>query len=260
MPYLPNQYRSAQVPGQYNSGAASYIANYGPNASQTTTNPLTMTGPASPPTARSHTRGSHVRPPSRSDSGVNSIPSMPNEVGSGGAPRPTTAPVRPAVPVRPPTVAGPSFSTSAPDDPRLTGLADRYGRYLDDFESGTGKIMDIAGSKLRDAREGGRKALAQSEKFRGVASSGAMGDYETETQGQLSGTLADIAVNREREYGAAMRGAVPMYRAPRELNLQERSIGINAYNAQNAAQQGAFAQMMALMDRLPDWLGQGASF
>jgi hypothetical protein len=154
-------------------------------------------------------------------------------------------------------------TVTAQTNPMLDALTTRYGSYLDNLEGNTGRIMDIAGSKLRDAREGGRNALQQSEGFRGVSSSNRLGQYDTATQRGVQGAIADITTAREGTLGNALQGAVGVARAPAELALAEKQFGLQTANAQQANVNNQFNQLMALLNatrQSPIYSGYGTDF
>lgn len=150
----------------------------------------------------------------------------------------------------PPTVPSQPLNITAQRSPALEGLRNRYDKYLNDLSGGqmTGRIMDIAGSKARDIREGGRNALIQSEGQRGVASSPALAQYDAETARGQQAALADVATKREQMLGDAIRGGTGVEGAPEDMALREKGFGLQTWQAQNAANMDAFQAFMALLN------------
>lgn len=132
--------------------------------------------------------------------------------------------------------AAPPLNLQAQVNPQLQALQGRYSNYLTGLEDNTGRIMDQAGSRFADLREGGASRLAASEANRGIASSNRMGQYQAETSRGQQQVVGDIANAREGMLGSALQGGVGVYGAPEQMAMQEKQLGLNAYNAQNAAQ------------------------
>lgn len=153
-----------------------------------------------------------------------------------------------AMPPIPSLGPAPGINVTASTYPALEALQERYNKYLGGLETNTGQIMDQAGSRLRDAREGGKRSLQQSQGARGVASSPADSRYEADTQRGVQGAISDIATERERTLGAALQGGLGIARGPADLALSEKGLGINAYQAQQQAQIGQFNAWLALLN------------
>jgi hypothetical protein len=144
--------------------------------------------------------------------------------------------------------SAPGVNLTASSNPALEALSERYKKYLDNLEGNTGQIMDQAGQRLRDAREGGRQSLMQTQGLRGVSSSPATAKYEADTQRGVQGAISDIATERERTLGAALGGGVGVFGAPANLALQEKGLGLNAWQAQQQAQMNQFQMWQALLN------------
>lgn len=146
----------------------------------------------------------------------------------------------------------PSLSLTANTNQALEALRSRYGKHLDNLENDTGQIMDTAGSRIRDAREGGRRALQENSMFRGAASDPALSSYESETTGLVAKGIADTAAQREANLTGALQGGVSVMGAPEEQALREKGLGVSAYtaeqNARAAANNTAFNQYLALLN------------
>lgn len=167
--------------------------------------------------------------------------------GGGYVPPMPPPPIYNPPPIPPPPTPEP-LQLSAQEDPNLVGLGNDYKKYISDLQSGTGRIMDIAGSRLRDAREGGRKALSEDAAMRGVDDSKLLEDYDTETQGGVSKALADITTDRERTLGGALQGGVSVFGAPKQLALQEKGLGLQAWQANNAASNQSWQNILSLIN------------
>lgn len=150
-------------------------------------------------------------------------------------------------PLPPPPPAPEPIQLSAELDPNLTGLGDDYKAYIRSLTSNSGKIMDLAGSRMRDSREGGRKALRESAALRGVDDSKSLASYDAETQGNVTRAVADTATERERTLGAALQGGVNVFGAPKQLALQEKGLGLSAWTANQAANNQNWSSYLALL-------------
>jgi hypothetical protein len=143
------------------------------------------------------------------------------------------------------------LSQTAQTYPELEALQGRYNRHLDDLQNNTGHVMDVMGTKMRDAREGGRENLRQANTFAGRASTPETSNYESNTQRGVQSTLADVANDRERQLTGALQGGLGIARAPADLALAEKGYGLQAYQAQTqAANQKAQLDLQALMAML----------
>jgi len=136
---------------------------------------------------------------------------------------------------------------TAQTNPALDALQGRYDKYLDNLEGNTGRIMDIAGSRLRDAREGGRTSLQASEALRGVGSSNRLGGYDAATTRGEQGAIADITTERERTLGGALQGGLGIAKAPGDMALAEKGLGIQAAGQQQQAANQQLQAWLALL-------------
>jgi hypothetical protein len=142
----------------------------------------------------------------------------------------------------------PGLSLQAQTYPELEALQQKYNSHLDDLKNNTGHVMDVMGTKMRDAREGGKESLRQANAFAGRASTPANAAYEAQTQRGVQSTLADVANDRERQLTSALQGGLGIARAPAELALSEKGLGLQAYQAQTqAANQSAQMNLQALL-------------
>lgn len=120
-------------------------------------------------------------------------------------------------------------------DPRLEELVGMERGYLGDLKEGTGRIQDITAGRLRDVREGGRKAVQNSAAFRGVDDEHALTSYDAETARGEQSALADVATGREALMGSALQGALGIFAAPGQNALAQQANQIGAFQANNAA-------------------------
>lgn len=146
-----------------------------------------------------------------------------------------------------PTASQP-LTLSAQTNPALDSLLAQQNKYISDLQSGTGLAMDVAGQKMRDAAEGSKAALGQSEGFRGVRSSNRMAGLEAETNRNVTKAIGDVASERERMLGAAIQGGLGIARAPGEMALAEKSLGLNAFQAQRQSEAQDLSAFMALLN------------
>ncbi len=142
------------------------------------------------------------------------------------------------------------LTVSAQTNPALNALLQKYNKNLGDIQAGTGHEMDVMGQKLRDAREGGRQAIQQSNVQRGVASSPDLANYEAQTQRGVQSTLADVEQARQKEYTDALSGALPITEAPADLALREKGEDLQAYAAEQAAKNSAFTNFLSLLNTM----------
>jgi hypothetical protein len=224
---------------------------------------------------------SQTLPAGHGSTGQTQIPTLPTATGSMGGGATAGFGVRPGSGVvfsRPaggPVMGGgfggmmpnfggppPGINISAQNNPALEALQARYDKYLNGLEANSGQIMDQAGSRLRDAREGGLKTLTQTQGLRGVASSPATAKYEADTQRGVQSAIADITTDRERTLGAALTGGLGIARAPGEMALAEKGLGINAFQAQSAANMQQFQAWLALLNAQRDspMMGSGGGY
>jgi hypothetical protein len=136
---------------------------------------------------------------------------------------------------------------TAQTNPALDALQGRYDKYLNGLEGNTGRIMDIAGSRLRDAREGGRTSLQASEALRGVGTSNRVGNYDAATTRGEQGAIADITTQRENTLGSALQGGLGIAKAPADLALQEKGLGLQAAAQQQQAANQQLQAWLALL-------------
>jgi hypothetical protein len=149
-----------------------------------------------------------------------------------------------------PTTPGGSsaLTLKADTNASLEALRNRYGTHLDNISGNTGHFMDLAGSRIRDAREGGRAALQQDSMFAGKASDPSLAQYDAATTGQVAGAVADVAAQRENQLTGALQGGVNVMGAPEDQALREKQLQVNAYQAQNAANNQNFSSWLALLN------------
>jgi hypothetical protein len=136
---------------------------------------------------------------------------------------------------------------TAQTSPALDALQGRYDKYLSGLESNTGRIMDIAGSKLRDIREGGRTSLQASEALRGIGSSNRVANYDAATARSQQGAIADITTQREGTLGAALQGGLGIAKAPADLALSEKGLQLSAAAQQQQAANSSLQAYLSLL-------------
>lgn len=207
--------------GQAHGGSTSYLNNY--------SRPAATAAPTARPAAPAYAGPA------------------PSYAGGGGA-----AAAPPPPPPAAASGAGGALTLHADTNQALSALSGRYGKHLDNLEGNTGHIMDTAASRIRDVREGGRRALQEDALFANKASDPGLASYEAGTSGLQAGAIADIAQGREANLTNALVGGVGVMGAPAEMALKEKGTQIAAYNAENAAKSAvsnmAFQQWMALLN------------
>jgi len=137
-----------------------------------------------------------------------------------------------------PTVRAPRVNVSAQKSPELTGLLDRHTKHLDRLEAGKGRNMEIAGTKMRDLREGMRKQFG-STRGRTPAQ---MAAFDAETQRSVVGGEAKMAMGATDLYGKELRGGKDLAEAPSKLALEEKKFGLDMMMARDRANHEAWAR------------------
>lgn len=163
-------------------------------------------------------------------------------------------------------------------DPNLQTQVDRLGQRLS--ADTTNRAIDRAGSAIKDAAAGRQTALTSSLARRGLSGSGVeaseRGKIAAQAQRAQAGAAADISLGRERDLDALTLGGQGIMSAPGQYSLAregqtnnfllgglqaaaepgrqalaDRQLGLQQWQAQNAAEQGAqdrqLSQWLALM-------------
>jgi hypothetical protein len=174
--------------------------------------------------------------------GVRQLPTYGSQSGGGGG-----------------DAAAPSFQTETNYDPRLENLANKVEGRLNDPEGATGRAIDRATGKIRDATEGRRKALQSMMAARGVLSGSSIpelteGALMSEEGRNIAGASADISLGRERDNDAFMLGAVGALRAPGDAAARDRQMGADIWAQQEslrlARQRAEMDQYLSQLDML----------
>jgi hypothetical protein len=163
----------------------------------------------------------------------------------------------PKDPWRNPGTANTKVSSQMPAESQR--LSQNYEQYIQSLKGNTGTAMENAMSKIRDAREGGKKTLTEGAMGRGIASTPDIGKWEEGTQAEMASAATDIGLGRESMIGEAMRGAPSIYESPYRLAQGEKGIGLQAAGldlqreaqaqaAQESARQREFDNFMALLN------------
>lgn len=142
----------------------------------------------------------------------------------------------------------PQLNLHADTNQALEALAGQYSQQLSDIKGNTGHIMDTLGTKMRDSREGGRRALQEDSTLAGRASDPGLANYDSQTQGMVDQTLADVALGQQDRLTSALQGGVSVMGAPASMAMNEKNLQVQAYNAQNAAAQNSFDRFLALLN------------
>jgi hypothetical protein len=129
---------------------------------------------------------------------------------------------------------GGEFTNTAERDPRLDKHLDRLDRRLDDPEGETGRAIDLAGSKIRDATEGRRRVAGAYQARRGVlGSTSVQGLAEAgflDDEGRdIAGAAAGISLQRARDNDAFALGATGAYGDAARINQGERELGLRQH-------------------------------
>lgn len=138
-----------------------------------------------------------------------------------------------ATPAAPAQGAPRTDTNTAQYDPYLKKNADRVDKRLDNFGESTGRAIDMATSKIRDASEGRRRAL------RGLlAGRGALGSTSSLEEGEgriadregqaVNAAAADISMGRERDYDNLLLGATGALGAPGDAAARDRRFNLDA--------------------------------
>jgi len=160
------------------------------------------------------------------------------EGGGGGAPR---------------SVSAPRITAQKPA--ALTALLDRYNTHLDKLGEGRGREMEYDAAGIRDAREGGRQALSDSEKLRRVKSSNRMGRYDATTASMASDSLSTGGLAFDDREGEAIRGGLGLAGAGSRAALAEKEFGLDSWQAGQAAANSSWQRERAKhTDAVNNWM------
>ena len=146
-----------------------------------------------------------------------------------------SAQVAPPPQVTMPHTAPPPLQNSANTDPNMNFLINQLkGRIAGD--NGTGRAIDVAGSKLKDYGQGLSSALDADAAARGVYGSGAAGNkqqlLQQDLQRQMAGQAADISLGRQRDLDQLLLGSGNIFEAPARLAQADKQLGLQQYLGQ----------------------------
>lgn len=152
------------------------------------------------------------------------------------------------------------LSVGSENDKNLDDYLSRVKGRMDSPDQWSGRAIDQATSKIRDATEGRRKALRSMMAKRGV-----MGDTSVPELSEASlsaqegrdvaGAAADISTQRERDKDAFLLGSQGAFAAPGQANLQNRQMGLNTWQAaENARLSRESMEMQQWMQNLDSTL------
>jgi hypothetical protein len=142
------------------------------------------------------------------------------------------------------------FNNTAQTYPGFDSLLKKYMGWAECLESGSDRVMDMAGQKYRDAREGGLKSLRAGNRAAGRISSPNESRYQSETTRGVQQAVADTAIKREAMIGAAYAGALPLTAAGPNMALAEKNLGLQQVVAQNQMANSSFNNFLALLQAL----------
>jgi hypothetical protein len=152
-----------------------------------------------------------------------------------------------------------SVSNLSTVDPTLMKYVGSLQKRIDDPMGATGRAIDVATSKIRDAAEGQRKQLTANASSRGVLAGSSipeMGEaaISDKVMRDVAGAATDITLGREKANDDFLLGAGAGMRAPGEEARANATLGLNQWEAQQADQRARDAQglqaWMANMDML----------
>lgn len=186
------------------------------------------------------------------------VPGGPVPVGVPGAPAGAWGPHIGAPTVSHAGSAPAPFVNTAQVDPRLDRHAQRIEDRLANPEASTGRAIDMATSKIRDAAAGRQRAIEEQYGAAGMGGSGfetsAALDLEGGVGRAIAGASADISLGRERDEDSFLLGATDALGAPGAAARQDRQLALQQYVAQEGARRQAeaaqLAQQMAILDLL----------
>lgn len=165
--------------------------------------------------------------------------------GGGGAPTPA-----------------PAATNTAQIDPYLQRQAARVEKRLDNPEDSTGRAIDVATSKIRDANIGRKRAIQGMLAKRGVLSSSSIPELSEAAMSQQEGqdvnrAAADISLQRERDEDAFLLGSTSTLGAPGSAQRADRSLAQQqweSFEANRRAQEregiDRFMGVLGIIDRL----------
>lgn len=145
----------------------------------------------------------------------------------------------------PPTASSPipmPTTNTAQADPNLQGLANRFNARLDDPTGNSGALIDQATSKIRDANEGRRKAVAGMLAKRGVLASSSIPEFaESSLQKQEGSDVAkattDITNARQQSNDQVLESAAGAMAAPGNAARADQSLGLQQWQAAEQARE-----------------------
>lgn len=139
-------------------------------------------------------------------------------------------------------------TTTAQTNPELTALLGAYKKQLGALESGSGHVLDIAGQKMREAREGGRRGLIEGNIQRGATGGSGLQEYEADTQRGIQGAVTDAALGRESLLNQFILGGTGLAALPGQMALEEKKFGQQVVRDQSQiAAQAAEQRMNAML-------------
>jgi hypothetical protein len=149
------------------------------------------------------------------------------------------------------------MSNTGEASPDVRYLIDQYKQRLSNDP--TQRAIDMATSQTRDTATGMAKELGSDLARRGISNSGAAAQYLTNkvyapAQRQAAGQAAGITLGRQGQLDQLVLGGTGLMKAPQELGLQERQLGLQQMDLQQRAdiaraQLGLQAQNQALANQ-----------
>jgi hypothetical protein len=139
---------------------------------------------------------------------------------------------------------GGGFTNTAEYDPTLMEHLARLRKRLDDPEGSTGRAIDRAGSKIRDAAEGTigvmRNTLSKRGSLAGTNASDLLTrDILTQSQSDIADRAAGISLERERDNDQYALAATGAFNLPGQNARADRSQAFSEYMGHNQLQQAA---------------------
>jgi hypothetical protein len=161
-----------------------------------------------------------------------------------------------------PTTGG-GFTNTAEMDPTLMEHLGRLRKRLDDPEGSTGRAIDRAGSKIRDAAEGTMGVMRNTLSKRGALAGTNAGDLLTrdiltKSQSDIADTAAGISLERERDNDSFLMGSTGAFAMPGQNARADRSQAFSEYMGHNQlaqqAEQNRLAQLLQTFNLAQQYL------
>lgn len=145
----------------------------------------------------------------------------------------------------------PNFTNTTQNDPNFQYLMGLMKDRLNDPEGSTGRAIDLATSKIRDATEGRRSAMKSVLARRGVLGDSSIPEWTdrqlSDQEGRdVAASASGIALQREKDNDAMLLGATSPMAAAAQAGTANQSLALQQWQA---AQNAQYQQQRSQLDR-----------